>query len=146
VPQPTAPLRAPHVLCIRMKNVLGENRMKRLTKVPLLLLRFSWNKNVLKLLTLTTILCISTDQHKHKNSRCRGSPKNVYEQWAMGFSKQYTDLICRRVLWTGVNFPICSVVSLQIFESNVVKFWTHNKWWLPKSNSYICDRTLTWLP
>jgi len=34
-----------HMLyCIRMKNVLGENWMKRLTKVPLLLLWFSWNK------------------------------------------------------------------------------------------------------
>jgi len=27
-----------------------------------------WEQNVLKLLTLITILCISTDQHKHKNS------------------------------------------------------------------------------
>ena len=46
-------------------------------------------------------------------------------------------------MWTSVNTIIFHSVLLylvgavQIFESNVVMFWTHNKWWLAKSDSYI---------
>lgn len=103
-------------------------------------------QNVLKLLTLITILCISMDQHKHKNSfdLSSGGAGEVRKKF-MTSQQQVSvnntlascaDMSCEHELLLLLFHSVLLylVGAVPIFESNIVTFWRPNIWWPAKSD------------